>query len=224
LERGLSISEAITQVREKEEEVLPLPDLLMERFFSAVRARDETWMEAVLSEAQGTLLPGALVDGFLLPLLREMASALKLGCAHVGSALARHRLTSTKEGPRALLACAWGERDESGLLAVSMHLRQLGWHPVMLGADTSVEALVAAAKEAMPRLVVVSFVRRVRDAEMLAYLRRAVAGLSAPVVAVGSGVAGRVSLVTDAGARFVERPEQMITEVARSARRRSRRR
>jgi hypothetical protein len=58
-------------------------------------------------------------------------------------------------GPRALLACAPGERLELGLIVFGLALRQHGWGITYLGADTPIDTLAAAVGELELAAVVV---------------------------------------------------------------------
>ncbi len=60
------------------------------------------------------------------------------------------------EGPRAVLACAPGERHDLGLIAFGLTLNRRGWRITYLGPDTPVDSLVDAAARLEPDLVVVT--------------------------------------------------------------------
>jgi DNA-binding transcriptional MerR regulator len=195
-----------------------LREVLIDRFWDAARILDTVEMERVLSEAQNVMPPTQLCDDFLLLLLRSMSEVLNVACEHVGSALVRHRLRAvvqamgapSPDAPRVLLAGPPGERHEGGLLALSVHLRQRGWNPLVLGPDLPIDALLDAAERVRPSLIALSFVRRPPEREMDAYLRKLATGTSVPIAVGGDGTRGRESLIRAAGARCVTSPEALL--------------
>jgi DNA-binding transcriptional MerR regulator/methanogenic corrinoid protein MtbC1 len=137
---------------------------------TAVEGFDDTGACAAIDG----LLAGFALDTVLrdavLPMLSDLGARWEqgeIGVAqeHFGSALVAGRLRGLArgwgrgDGPRAVLACAPGERHELGLLSFGLALREYGWRLCYLGADTPVDAIADAADRLDPVLVVVSAVR-----------------------------------------------------------------
>ncbi|RKH41661.1 MerR family transcriptional regulator [Corallococcus sicarius] len=219
MEGGLSVSEAIAQVRTAP--VVPfLPDARrMERFWAAVMVLDGDGADAVLEEAREEMGTLAYCDNFLLPLLREMASRLDVAREHLGSALVRQQLRlllagmeSASDGPRGVLACPAGDHHEGGLLALGVHLKARGWRVTLLGADTPAEALHGACVQVRPDVVALSFVRRREPADFLAVLSASLqACASVPMVVGGPGAREHLKTLFSLGAQYAETAEEFIS-------------
>ena len=215
---GLSVSEAIAQVRTTPLRVLPVGEQLAERFWSAVLVLDGEGAGRVLDEAQEGMDALAVCDGLLLPLLREMSSRLDIAREHLASALIRERLrallhaehTAPGPGPRALLACAPRDHHEGGLLALGLHLKRGGWRITLLGADTPVEALRSACALVRPDVVALSCVRHREAEELGPLLHSAVDACSpAPVVVGGPGAREHLRTVFAAGAHYADSADEL---------------
>ena len=219
LQEGFSASEAIELVRRVPLGELPIGAQLRERFWSAVAVLDTQAADRVLDDASVVMTPLALCDGFLLPLLREMADRLDVAREHLASALVRQRLRALvlapgpATGPRAVLACPAGEIHEGGLLGLGVHLRQLGWRLAVLGADTPVDAIASAARTLEADVVALSVVMPRPPAELEAALAEVVRAVSCPVAVGGPAAKDDVRRVLAAGAHFVE-TAQDLSEVA----------
>lgn len=139
----------------------------VERLAAALRRFDD----AAAHDAFDRLLAdfGLLVvlERAVLPLLRELGERWERGDAsvaeeHFASNLIRGRLLGLARGwdrgggPRAVLACAPGERHDLGLIAFGLALRAHGWRITFLGADTPADTLAAAAAVVEPDAVVVA--------------------------------------------------------------------
>lgn len=219
MEGGLSVSEAIAQVRTAP--VAPFqPDARrMERFWAAVMVLDGDGADAVLEEAREEMGTLAYCDTFLLPLLREMASRLDVAREHLGSALVRQQLRlllagmeSASDGPRGVLACPAGDHHEGGLLALGVHLKARGWRVTLLGADTPAEALHGACVQVRPDVVALSFVRRREPADFLAVLSASLqACASVPMVVGGPGAREHLKTLFSLGAQYAETAEEFIS-------------
>jgi MerR family transcriptional regulator, light-induced transcriptional regulator len=103
----------------------------------------------------------------ILPYLRALGERWERGEAsvaqeHFASFVLRGRLLALARGwdrgagPRAVLACAPGERHELGLILFGLELRAHGWRITFLGADTPIETLAAAVEALTPEIVVVA--------------------------------------------------------------------
>ncbi|MHA7627920.1 MerR family transcriptional regulator [Corallococcus sp. M7] len=218
MEEGLSVSEAIAQVRDEPRTAVPPEARHLERFWAAVMVLDSEGADAALSAAQVDLDATTYCDTVLIPLLREMASRLDVAREHMASALVRHRLRMllagmerVGDGPRALLACPARDHHEGGLLALGVHLKARGWRVTLLGADTPSEALQGACMQVRPDLVALSFIRR-RDADdFIAVLSDAMhACAPAPVVVGGPGAREHLKTLFTLGAQYAESAEELI--------------
>jgi len=225
LQEGYSASEAIEQVRRVPLGQLPIGVQLRERFWSAVAALDTEAADRVLDDASVVMTPTALCDGFLLPLLREMADRLDVAREHLASALVRQRLGALVRAPgpasglRAVLACPAGETHEGGLLGLGVHLRSMGWRLAVLGADTPADAIASAARTLDADVVALSLVMPRPVAEIDATVAEVVRSVGCPVVVGGPVAKDNARRLLAAGAHFVETPRE-VGEVA-SARRRA---
>jgi DNA-binding transcriptional MerR regulator len=221
IEEGFSASEAIEQVRSVPLAKLPIVDQLRERFWSAVAVLDTESADGVLAEAQLVMTPVAFCDDFLLPLLREMSERLDVAREHLASALVRQRLRAlaqtpgTADGPRAVLACPSGEQHEGGLLGLAVHLKASGWRLSLLGADTPVDAVVDAARNAEADLVALSFVTPRAAEDLEGFIRAVVASSPAPVVVGGPLARENLRAVSRAGAHFGQTADELAALVQR---------
>lgn len=218
MDEGLSVSEAIAQVRTTPLRVLPVRERVAERFWSAVMVLDGDEAARVLDEAQQGLDALEACDALLLPLLRELSSRLDIAREHLASALLRERLRvllhaepgGAGPGPRAVLACAPQDHHEGGLLALALHLKRQGWRLTLLGADTPVEALRSACAQVRPDVVALSCVRHREPEELQGLLAAAVAAcLPAPVVVGGAGARERLRAVFAAGAHYADSADEL---------------
>ncbi len=215
---GLSVSEAIAQVRTVPVAELPVRDRLVERFWSAVMVMDGDEADRVLGEAQASMEVESYVDTVLMPLLREMGERLDIAREHLASALIRQRLRALLQaedtrpgGPRVLLACPERDMHEGGLLALGLHLKRKGWRVTLLGADTPAEALRGACVQVGPDLVALSCVRR-REAEELRQVLQSAVEACAPAMVVvgGPGAREHLKAIFSAGAQYAESTEELM--------------
>jgi methanogenic corrinoid protein MtbC1 len=149
------------------------------------------------------------IDAVIFPVLHEVGdrwacAELHVGQEHFASSLVEARLLgrfhalADPGGPRALLACAPGERHTLGLIALAIALRRRGVGVTYLGADTPLADLQRSVEQLGPALVVLCAVMagRLEDG--------AVRELAARVpVAVGGPGAGRAP-ADRAGARLLD--------------------
>ncbi|MFY0525992.1 MerR family transcriptional regulator [Archangium gephyra] len=215
---GLSVSEAIAQVRTVPVGELPVRERLAERFWSAVMVMDGEEADRVLGEARASMEVEPYVDTVLMPLLREMGERLDIAREHLASALIRQRLRALllaedtrPGGPRVLLACPERDMHEGGLLALGLHLKRKGWRVTLLGADTPAEALRGACVQVSPDLVALSCVRR-REAEELRQVLQSAVEACAPAMVVvgGPGAREHLKAIFSAGAQYAESTEELM--------------
>ena len=143
-----------------------LPDLAAE-LRAALDDFDEARAPAALDLVVTRLSFDAAARDVLLPYLRDLGERWERGEVsvaqeHFASIVLRGRLLALARGwdrgagPRALLACAPGERHDLGLIVFGLALRQHGWRITYLGPDTPVDTLHDASRELMPVVVVVT--------------------------------------------------------------------
>ncbi|MCY0998672.1 MerR family transcriptional regulator [Myxococcus sp. MISCRS1] len=215
---GLAVSEAIAQVVSSPLKTMPGAERLQERFWSAAMLLDEDELSRVLDEAQRSMDVDTYCDGFLMPLLREMATRVDVAREHLASGYLRQRLRqvlssleTTAGGPRVLLACPRGDSHEGGLLGLAVQLKRKGWRTTFLGADTPAEALRVACEQVRPDLVALSFVHGRSPEEFLTVLSEALQACAlSPVVVGGPGAREHLKTVFTLGAQFAESSQELI--------------
>ncbi|WP_224243023.1 MerR family transcriptional regulator [Hyalangium gracile] len=218
ISEGLSVSEAIAQVKATPLQALPRDERFAERFWSAVMVLDADAARRVLDEAQASMEVEVYCNGLLLPLLREMGMRLDIAREHLASALIRQRLRTLLDadepqgqGPRVVLACPARDHHEGGLLALGVHLKRRGWRVTMLGADTPAEALHSACTQLAPELVALSFVRSREPEEMTALLTEIMRACgSVQVVVGGVGAREHLKAIFSLGAQYAESADELI--------------
>ena len=143
------------------------PGAALDRLRAAVESFDEPAAQTVVDELLSAATIEAVLSEAILPFLQEVGERWERGelsvaqehfATHVlrGRLLALGRGWGGGNGPRALLACAPGERHDFGLIAFGLALRARGWRIDFLGADTPLESIVRAANAVDPALVAVS--------------------------------------------------------------------
>jgi DNA-binding transcriptional MerR regulator len=133
----------------------------------AFDAFDETAALRVIERllASHTLL--AVIRDVVVPSLRELddrrpATPLEAARTRFAAAFLAARLGALARGwdrgpgPRALLACPPGEHHGALLAVLGIALHQCGWRIVSLGADTSLELVIAAAERIDPAVIVLT--------------------------------------------------------------------
>ena len=169
LERGLSAAQAaevVLAARRPPATTAPLDDLRT-RLTAALADFDDPAANAALDQVFGLHGPDVAMRDVIFPCLRELGDAweraeLDVGQEHFASNLIQRRLlalvpgSDRGHGPRAVLACAPGERHSLGLTGLGVGLRSRGWRVTYLGADTPVAMVARAAEKLTPQLVVIS--------------------------------------------------------------------
>lgn len=167
VESGVPAGEAARLVLESggaEVEGPAVPGLTAE-LREALDRYDDGGAQAALDRLIAALSFETVAREVLLPYLRDLGDRWKRGEAsvaqeHFASIVLRGRLLALARGwdrgggPRALLACAPGERHELGLIVFGLALRDRGWRITYLGADTPIDTLAAATHELSPAAVV----------------------------------------------------------------------
>jgi DNA-binding transcriptional MerR regulator len=216
--QGLTVSEAIAQVRDTPVVAPPVLERLVERFWSAVGGLDGDEADRVLGEAQASMGVEDYCDTLLLPLLQEMGERVDVAREHLASALIRQRLRglllaedASPVGPRVVLACPQGDMHEGGLLGLGVHLKRKGWRVTLLGADTPAEALRVACQQVRPDMVALSVVRRREPREVRELLgATAEACAPCPVVVGGAGAREHVKIIFETGAQYAESVDELL--------------
>jgi DNA-binding transcriptional MerR regulator/methylmalonyl-CoA mutase cobalamin-binding subunit len=165
---GLSISEAVLQVRQQ-----PVPSgaaagSLMLEVFEALARYDREAVDALMPRVRQLNFVEAL-EQIYLPVLREAGDRWANGrCSiaqeHYISGWCREQLLSIRHGlgagplhgPRAVCAVAPAEAHELGLMALSIWLSLWGWRVTWLGANLPVDELARYVAAERPRLVCLS--------------------------------------------------------------------
>ena len=169
LEAGIPAAEAARLVLEEERSAVSagrteLPALSAE-LRGALESFDDAGTQAALDALTASFGFETVAREVILPYLRDLGERWERGEAsvaqeHFASVLLRGRLLVLARGwdrgagPRALLACAPGERHELGLLVFGLALRQFGWRITFLGADTPIDTLAVAVSDLSPAAVI----------------------------------------------------------------------
>jgi DNA-binding transcriptional MerR regulator len=193
LRDGLAAAEAAAQARADadggaaSEPAAPRREVDVQRLAEALARFDDTAAHEAFDRLLADFTGTAVLEHAVLPLLRSLGERWERGDAsvaeeHFASNLIRGRLLGLARGwdggggPRAVLACASGERHDLGLVAFGIALRAHGWRVTFLGADTPAETLAVAVAAVAPAAVVVVALDRARldgDAGVLAEIARA---------------------------------------------------
>jgi MerR family transcriptional regulator, light-induced transcriptional regulator len=121
---------------------------------------DDAAANAALDSLLATFTFETVGRDVILPLLREIGDRwrrgeLSVAQEHFASNVLRGRLLGLARGwdhgvgPRAVLACAPGERHELALIVFGIALRAQGWRITYLGADTPVDTLDSGDADAI---------------------------------------------------------------------------
>jgi MerR family transcriptional regulator, light-induced transcriptional regulator len=132
----------------------------------ALEAFDDSAAQAAFDELLARYSVSAVLRDVLLPYLYELGERWARGGAtvaqeHFASTFVRGRLLGLARGwdlgsgPRAVLACAPGERHDLSLMVFGLALRDRGWRISYLGADTPLASVSEVADAVDPRLVVI---------------------------------------------------------------------
>jgi methanogenic corrinoid protein MtbC1 len=132
----------------------------------ALASFDEAGAQAALDRLYGRLSVEAVMRDVLLPELRDIGERwerreISVAQEHFASNVIRGRLVGlargwdSGNGPRAVLACAAGERHDLSLLMFGIALHRLGWRITYLGADTPTEQVLQTARALSPTVTVV---------------------------------------------------------------------
>jgi len=213
LARGLSAAEAARLAKEQDElgQAGSSITTLLDDFRAALDAYDEPRAQLLLDRMLAAFTLETVLRDALLPYLHELGERWERGEAsvaqeHFASMVLRGRLVALARGwdrgvgPRALLACAPGERHDLGLLLFGLALRQRGWRITYLGADTPVDTLTNTVEELKPDAVVILALTPAR----VALLREPLAQLAQRTRLLLAGAGVHADLADAVGAELLD--------------------
>ena len=165
----------------------------------AVDRFDERGANAALDRLlAGFSIETALGEG-VLPYLQSLgaqweAGEVTIAQEHFATSIIRGRLLALARnwgegsGPLALLACPPGEQHDLGLICFGLGLRERAWRITLLGPNTPIATLAAAAEQLDPALVVIASMQ----ANLLEVVQSEISGLAERhrVALAGPGAAG----------------------------------
>jgi MerR family transcriptional regulator, light-induced transcriptional regulator len=137
------------------------------RLVSAVTQFDEDALEEIYHEALGVCAISQITERLLLPVSDELTRRRETegSIAHerffgtyLRSRLGTRFLHRARglDGPRVLCGCVPGEHNETGMLLFALTAHEMGMRSVLLGADTPLTAIQAAAIRAQCQAIVLS--------------------------------------------------------------------
>jgi DNA-binding transcriptional MerR regulator len=167
LATGISAAEAAREVLAEPADPGPSPAGVPIELSEALKRLDDAAAHAAFDRLLSDFSLDAVLDGAVLPLLRELGEGWEQGNVsiaqeHFASHLVRGRLLGLARGwdrgagPRAVLACPPEERHDLGLLIFGLALREHGWRITFLGGDTPVETLAETVDRLAPDAVVLA--------------------------------------------------------------------
>jgi methanogenic corrinoid protein MtbC1 len=191
----------------------------------AIRRLDDAAAHAAFDRLLADFSLDAVLDGAVLPLLRELGEGWEKGEVsiaqeHFASHLVRGRLLGLARGwdrgsgPRAVLASPPEERHDLGLLIFGLALREHGWRITFLGGDTPLETLAETVHQLAPDAVVLASTDVDRFGAIAAPLR-ALSG-EATIWLAGSGADPAVAERT--GCELLDLPPVAAAAVVASGR------
>lgn len=175
LEKGISISQ-VRRALERESQNEGWPEKPEDRLWLRLRQRmstalirlDEEALDQIYNEALGLAPVERVTQDLLLPLLRELGRRAEAGAgspaeeAFFGMYLRNklgarmHHRAHRSSCPRFLGACLPGEHRETELLLFALAAHEAGLSPVLLGANTPLAELAAAAQRGRCKAIVLS--------------------------------------------------------------------
>jgi MerR family transcriptional regulator, light-induced transcriptional regulator len=206
LDEGLAAAEAARAALEEPVAAGANLDEVAAELRLALEAYDDATAQGVLDRLLATFTFETVAGDVLLPLLREVGDRWERGETsvaqeHFASNVLRGRLLSIARGwdrgvgPRAVLACAPGERHELALIMFGIALRAQGWRVTYLGVDTPVEAIDPGVAD--------DVVIAATDAERFTSAARKISALAKEVDVSIAGAGASEQLAKRLGARLL---------------------
>jgi DNA-binding transcriptional MerR regulator len=199
VDKGHAVSEALTMLVGGPVHSHTLP--LLER----LTVFDNQGASAIADEVDAHT-PGKQVAELYMPLLTELGNAWERGETtiaqeHFISGFVRERLlrlldrVAQIDGPLATLMTPPGEKHELGLLALSIHIAEMGWCTDWLGPELPLSELSAYCMEKQPQLICMSLIRQRPYEELDRMLRSMRDSVPNEIrIAVGGPAAGLVDV------------------------------
>lgn len=176
LDKGMRISEVSAFLENEDQRSAASTDQpleehwqrLYERMLGAVTRFDEETLEGIYNEALSSYPIKDVMRKLVTPLLRELGRRWSTGEGTVAEehffgfylrnklGARFHHRSRNPRGPRLLVACLPGERHEIGLLLLALAANEVGYCPVILGADMPLEELAVAADRTGSAAIVLS--------------------------------------------------------------------
>ena len=168
LATGVSAAEAAREALSEPPAAAPAPlEGVPVELGDAIRRLDDAASHAAFDRLLADFSLDAVLDGAVLPLLRELGEGWEKGEVtiaheHFASHLVRGRLLGLARGwdrgsgPRVVLAGPPEERHDLGLLIFGLALREHGWRITFLGGDTPLETLAETVQQLSPDAVVLA--------------------------------------------------------------------
>lgn len=176
LDKGMRISEVCDYLEREDQRSAALGgqdsddrwQRLLDRMLGAITRFDEESLESVYNEALSSYSIKEVTRNLVTPLLVEIGRRWSVGEGSVAEehffgfylrnklgARFHHRSRNAR-GPRLLMACLPGERHEIGLLLLALATNEVGYRPVILGADMPLEELAVAAERTGASAIILS--------------------------------------------------------------------
>lgn len=207
IDEGLSIGEALDQVRHSATPLSPHADAALlhevcDEILQALLSMDRPRAQAAWERLE-PVAPLRRVDEVLMPVLREVGdrwAAGQIGVAdeHYATAFAREKLTAIFDdlarglagGPLAVCAGLPGEHHELGLLSAALHLLDAGCRIIYLGVNVPLEEIGRVAALHRANMVCTSVMRPMSADEFaaMADALRAACPPTTEVVIGGGGI------------------------------------
>jgi len=184
----------------------------LERVAAAVARFDQAELERVYDEALSIHSIEQVTQELLLPSLVRLGERWRrlpgaIAEEHFLTSYVRSKLGARLQhraryatGARFLAACAPGEPHELGLLLFALEAQDLGFQPVVTGADTPFEELLASRARARCEAVVISSTIEPAPEVLSRELARLVAAARVPVFVGGASAVRNRAAIVAAGA------------------------
>lgn len=175
LDRGMRIGQIKTQLEAENSAHMTSDQVVnfawkryIDRMIAAVIQFNETELEEVYGEALALYPIDKVTDKLLKPLLAELGHRWErdegsIAEEHFFSFYLRNKLgarfhhrTTTRSGPKLLLACLPGDRHEAGLLLFALTANAAGYQTILLGSDMPLDNLADVVMKTDCRAIILS--------------------------------------------------------------------